>query len=236
MKIISWNMNYWNQKSLHEKAWEYLVNYAAPDIAFLQETIVPEKYVNQTVFLESSTCKDNYKKWGTCIYVNKKLLDICGPLKNVTERFIDENCSYGKQVFVELEYKNTILTLCSLHTNSSDIATIDNHINNIFNDKVLNSRMRNVIIAGDFNADKEMADGTFIKTFNRIKNYYYECCPQKHTQTFFGVSMAERNHYQDDHIFVSNNLSEIVGETFTRNYGKVKNFSDHTILETSLNL
>ena len=96
--------------------------------------------------------------------------------------------------------------------------------------------MRNVIIAGDFNADKEMADGTFIKTFNRIKNYYYECCPKKHTQTFFGVRMAERNHYQDDHIFVSNNLSEIVGETFTWNYGKVKNFSDHTILETSLNL
>ena len=33
MKIISWNMNYWNQKSVHEKAWEYLVNYAAPDIS-----------------------------------------------------------------------------------------------------------------------------------------------------------------------------------------------------------
>ncbi|WP_255811484.1 hypothetical protein [Treponema denticola] len=43
-------MNYWQQKDNHDLAWDYLVNTINPDIALLQETVVPELYKEQTVF------------------------------------------------------------------------------------------------------------------------------------------------------------------------------------------
>ncbi|MGI5084044.1 endonuclease/exonuclease/phosphatase family protein [Treponema putidum] len=242
MKLISWNMNYWQQKDNHDLAWDYLVNTINPDIALLQETVVPELYKEQTVFLESHTCRvQDPIKWGTCVYINKDLLQKSS-FKNVTELYVDnvyvDNESInGKQVFAELMFNNNIFTICSLHTNTSpdDIYSIRNHIEQIFNNKIMNDSISKFIIGGDFNADIEMYKGFFLKTFNSIKAQYHECIP-KYTQTFFGNNMAERNHYQDDHIFVSKDLSNNIGETFSWNYGKVKQYSDHTILEVELNI
>jgi len=124
MKLISWNMNYWQQKDNHDLAWDYLVNTINPDIALLQETVVPELYKEQTVFLESHTCRvQDPIKWGTCVYINKDLLQKSS-FKNVTELYVDnvyvDNESInGKQVFAELMFNNNIFTICSLHTNTS---------------------------------------------------------------------------------------------------------------------
>ena len=74
--------------------------------------------------------------------------------------------------------------------------------------------MSKFIIGGDFNADIEMANGFFLESFNTIKAHYHECIP-KYTQTFFGKNMSERNHYQDDYIFVSKDLSNNINETFS---------------------
>lgn len=238
MKVISWNMNYWQQKSTFELAWDFLVNVVNPDIALLQETVVPESYKNQTVFMASKTCKAaDSIKWGTCIYISNRLLNKCS-LINVAEQYVNMENDNGKQVFAEVKLnKGGTLTLCSLHANTSPdgIYSIKNHIEHMFNEKVMNPVDKKMIIGGDFNADTKMDNGFFIETFNRISLDYHECIPE-YTQTYFGENMFEQNHYQDDHIFVSNDLSESIQETFTWNYGKVKKFSDHTILEVELKL
>ncbi|HRU01719.1 MAG TPA: hypothetical protein P5239_08460 [Victivallales bacterium] len=238
MKLISWNMNYWQQVNTNELAWDYLVNAVSPDIALLQETVVPELYKNQTVFKESNTCRiTDPIKWGTCVYISKDILKE-NSFIDVTEKYVDVENRNGKQVFAELKLKNeNIFTICSLHTNTSPdgIYTIRNHIDQIFNDKIMNANIDKFIIGGDFNADIEMDNGFFLETFNKIKVFYHECMP-KHTQTYFGENMAARNHYQDDHIFISKDLSNNIGETFSWNYGKVKHYSDHTILEVELNI
>lgn len=237
MKLISWNMNYWQQKDTNNLAWDYLVNTINPDIALLQETVVPELYRKQTIFIESNTCKANEAiKWGTCVYISKDILQRSS-FKDITEQYVDIKNRNGKQVFAELTLNNNTFTICSLHTNTSPdgIYSIREHIKQIFNNKILNDSMSKLIIGGDFNADIEMDNGFFLESFNTIKVHYYECIP-KYTQTFFGNNMSERNHYQDDHIFVSKDLSNNISETFSWNYGKVKQYSDHTILEVTLNI
>jgi len=236
MKIVSWNMNYWQQKSTNESAWNYLVSTVNPDIALLQETVVPEKYQHQTVFIESKTCRTTDSiKWGTCVFVNETIL-LNGSFKDVTEKYIKEEDSIGKQVFIEVNLNGREqFTICSLHTNTSPdgIYSIKNHIQKITENLESNNSYKRFIFGGDFNADIEMDNGFFIEVFNRIKINYHECIP-KHTQTYFGANMSERNHYQDDHLFVSKDLSNSINETFSWNYGKLKQYSDHTILETEL--
>jgi hypothetical protein len=230
-------MNYWQQKNTNNFAWDYLVKTINPDIALLQETVVPELYKEQTVFMESNTCRANESvKWGTCVYISKDVLKR-SLLQNITEQYVDIENRNGKQVFAEVSLENNIYTICSLHTNTSPdgIYSIRNHIEQIFNSKILNDNIRKLIIGGDFNADIEMDNGFFLETFNSIKFHYHECIP-KYTQTFFGNNMSEKNHYQDDHIFVSKDLSNNIGEIFSWNYGKVKQYSDHTILEVEINI
>ena len=39
LRILTWNMNHWQKKSMHEKIWKYLDKELAPDIALIQETV-----------------------------------------------------------------------------------------------------------------------------------------------------------------------------------------------------
>ncbi len=230
-------MNYWQQNGTNDQAWDYLTSSVCPDVAFLQETVVPERFTEMAIFHESETCKTTeLPKWGTCLYFSENILKT-GSISDVTDKYIDSEKHKGKQVFVEFESNNgTSITLCSLHTNTSPdgIYTIRSHIESIFNATVLSSKSR-FIIGGDFNADTVMVNGFFSDIFDKIGLHFHECCPV-YSQTFFGANMSEENHYQDDHIFVSKDLSIAVEKTFSWNYGKVKNYSDHTILETKINI
>jgi len=238
MKVISWNMNYWQQPNTNNSAWKYIVEYINPDIALLQETVVPEEYKENVVFLPSCTARKNDPiKWGTCVYVGKNILQN-GNIKNITNEYMDNDSYSGKQVFAEINITpEDKVIVCSLHTNTSPdgIYSIKSHIENIFNSKVLNKDLKNIIIGGDFNADSEMVNKYFKKTFDNIREVFHECEPE-FTQTFFGANMNKENHYQDDHVFLSKDMSSCVEKVFTWNYGIIKNYSDHTILELEISL
>ncbi len=41
MKILIWNLGYWQHSKYHDEAWNYLCNDLRPDLALLQEVRPP---------------------------------------------------------------------------------------------------------------------------------------------------------------------------------------------------
>ena len=42
MRIVSWNMNYWQARKTHARAWDYLRDELRADLALVQEAVPPE--------------------------------------------------------------------------------------------------------------------------------------------------------------------------------------------------
>ena len=93
-------------------------------------------------------------------------------------------------------------------------------------------------MAGDFNGDDSI--DYFKLRHEKLEELNFSECNPQFSQTFFGWNT--NRHLQDDHIFVTKDLKENLSVTTngytsqTWNYGKVKHFSDHTILEIDLKL
>lgn len=235
MKVVTWNMNYWQQAEMSDFAWKFLIEKINPDIALLQETVVPDEYKNEHFIFAKAYGKCD---WGTCIYV-KNGFDI---VDKTTEYFTENKPEYaGKQIVGEIYANGKSLTAVSLHTNTNGDTM--NHIEYIFGNEVLRKK-NNLVIGGDFNADKSMAlSKSFFDNLSSESSSLLECTPE-FTQTYFNWNTSEDTHYQDDHIFISKDLkvkkhinkSGQQFNAFTWNYGKVKRYSDHTVLEINLDL
>ena len=52
MKILTWNLGYWQHSSLHDEAWDYLCNDIKPDMAVLQEVKPPSWVPHHAVLFE----------------------------------------------------------------------------------------------------------------------------------------------------------------------------------------
>src|SRR4051794_21927864 len=69
MRVVSWNMAYWQRRAQWREAWAFLTKELAPDIALLQEAVVPngldyEQFV--TPALEGGTSLKQLA-WGSAI-------------------------------------------------------------------------------------------------------------------------------------------------------------------------
>ena len=63
MKIVTWNLGYWQHAKYHDEAWGYLCNELRPDLALLQE-VKPPSWVSQDALLFEEITRG----WGTAIY------------------------------------------------------------------------------------------------------------------------------------------------------------------------
>jgi endonuclease/exonuclease/phosphatase family metal-dependent hydrolase len=240
-------MNYWWQKHNHKDAWRYLIEDVKPDIALLQEVVVPEEYENQTVFLPSHTSRESSGiQWGTAIYINPQIVVNFDKKKaDRTAEFLPENDFKGKTVVVEIHMKNGgRLFVISLHTDTDnnrakygtpEDTTVKNLRSILYDQDLLRKIESNYIFGGDFNIDKDMYSKCYDATFNDFeKNEMHECLTPA-IQTYFNFNMSPKNHFQDDHLFVHNSMATKVKDCFAWNYGKVKHYSDHTIVEMEFN-
>jgi len=67
MRIITWNMDHWKHKRVHDDAWQWIIDTLDPDIALLQECVPPAwAYENRTV-LFNRVYPESRQKWGTAI-------------------------------------------------------------------------------------------------------------------------------------------------------------------------
>jgi len=257
MKIISWNMDSWKRKETYEDAWWYMTEKVCPDIALLQETIVPEKFIDQTFFHKSYT-SHSYPdlEWGTAVYFNKNTFsDIEKVAEDFTQELLHENIKSdslnftGKTVIAKLNLLDTTsLYIVSIHTDTSNDRSVfgtgeDKTImnldylfktNNLL--QQLKERGNRYVIGGDFNADKEMYDNCYERLFESFKNDgMYECLTPP-IQTFYGWNMSKENHFQDDHLFIPKAMVKPSMKCFAWNYGKIKHLSDHTIVEMEIEI
>jgi len=63
MRVITWNLGYWQHRSRHDEAWAYLRNEIRPDLALLQEVSPPRLCENEYILL-----KVVHGGWGTALY------------------------------------------------------------------------------------------------------------------------------------------------------------------------
>ena len=248
MKIISWNMGFWEFAEWHTAAWDYLIHYVQPDIALLQETAVPERYVPNTVF-RPRRCPSREEKWGTAIYVNPESFSLSNvQLVDETDKFLtaspenSEDCFNGKTVITSVLLKDVCLfNAVSIHTNtntakygSNDDITV-RHLDYLFKTNKLHTKLGSYfIIGGDFNADQTMYENAYSKYFSYLEGEGLHECLKPVTQTFFGWNMSKENHFQDDHVFIPKIMAKQIKKCFAWNYGKIKHLSDHTIVELEL--
>jgi exonuclease III len=257
MRIISWNMDSWKRAETYEDAWRYMVDKVCPDIALLQETIVPDVFKDRTVFHQSYTSRAYPEvPWGTAVYVNKDTFpDFTVESADLTKELLKVNSGLdsddftGKTAIAKLNLPDeSALYIVSIHTDTSsekkDYGTgKDRTIMNLeylFNAnrllEQLEERGNRYVIGGDFNADKEMYSGCYKKLFESFTESGMHECLTPPIQTFYGWYMGKDNHFQDDHLFIPKAMVEPNMKCFAWNYGKIKHLSDHTIVEMEIEI
>jgi len=79
MRVVTWNLDFWQHRAYHNDAWAYLRNEIKPDLALLQEVSPPRLQKNECVLLNVVQ-----ERWGTALYTR----DI--PLEKLTFRTYPE--------------------------------------------------------------------------------------------------------------------------------------------------
>ncbi|MBI5029720.1 MAG: hypothetical protein HZB51_04280 [Chloroflexi bacterium] len=207
IKILTWNIH------RSHRAWEYLLNKICPDIALLQE--VPRNILESEAIIGKAI--DPARPWGSAIWTNG---------------FTVEEIPFGRDpgwvcaAHIKLT-RATSLIAVSIHTKLIGDAKTGTQKNHVFPhlDYIIDDVSRMVagskfIVGGDLNScrliDKYNSPSAYPIPnrhgvfFDRIEsNGYFNCHRKFHPneeQTFFGSGQP----YQDDHLFVSYNLTKHV--------------------------
>ena len=168
MKIATWNMGYWQHKNQAQKAWDYMENVIAPDVALVQEAVPPTKgaYSDHFVWREIG----GHRNWGSGVF-SKGL-----PLQELDF----ENGQKGAVVAAEVTLQDgSILTAVSLYGLidqwSYAITTLHRAVSDLTPLLVGKMGRRRVMIGGDFNAsvqcDEEYGGRSHRIFFERLEDF-----------------------------------------------------------------
>jgi endonuclease/exonuclease/phosphatase family metal-dependent hydrolase len=217
VKVVTWNLGYWQFRAKHDDAWTYLRTTIRPDIAFLQE-VRPPKLMPR----EALVFKQVDRGWGTAIYSRNLPLDEI-PL-----------CSEypGRVAGASLSLENgSRLHLASIHAYSDTpaiprLANVMEEIMEIFSGRA-------AIVGGDLNSARlaetvwpGFGHGPFWERMERSS--LVDCCQRvnmKELQTFFRAN--SKHPFQDDHLFVSRNLASGLKSCDVINTDVTRRVSDH---------
>jgi exonuclease III len=243
MKIVSWNMNQFGRWSKPDLAWDYLLNEMQPDIALLQETILPERYKQNTIFLESYTDLRT-PRWGTAIYINPLTIPFFDSkvAEEKTKDILGDLYELGKTVAAEIRLTDTqSYIFASLHIDTGRYGKIPvqtdwpevDHLMAIFQNSNLGRLNGNFIIGGDLNADP-IAYPEHKPIFDWLQGNSFHECLIGHPNTYFGYKRKAT--IQDDHLFVHSSMANKVVYCKVVDYEKAKSFSDHTVIEMEIDI
>ena len=71
MRLATWNMGYWGHAGTHDAAWRWLLDELSPDIALLQECVVPRWLSKRyTVLFDRAYPHSKRQVWGTALLTN----------------------------------------------------------------------------------------------------------------------------------------------------------------------
>lgn len=227
MKILTWNLGYWQHSSLHDEAWNYLCNDINPDIAFLQEVRPPSWIPHQGLLFKEYT-----RGWGTALFA---------PSLTLQEK--DFSLHPGRVVAASIILgKGLPLFVASIHAPIINDRVFP-HLNEIFAE--LESHLTSIsgVVGGDLNSARlaekvwpGYGHGPFFEHIDR-GDLWVDCYRKSHpteVQTFFRANSS--NPFQDDHIFSSCDLGDRVRAADVINNELTRRVSDHIPLVIEIDL
>jgi hypothetical protein len=233
LRIISWNMNHYGRWGDPSAAWNYLRNIVKPDVALLQEAILP------------SYTDERTPRWGTAIYANPDTVHGFSPVAAaaITKEYLADLTDLGKTVIADITFASGhTYTLVSIHIDTArngrlpivtDWPEVD-HLNALFDAGKLGKLKSNFIIGGDFNADSFAYPVEHKPVFDRLESLGYHECSKEHENTYFGYK--RKSIIQDDHFFIHRAMTKSNLDCTVRDYEEVARFSDHAIIELEIDL
>ena len=217
MRVITWNLGYWQHRSSHDEAWTYLRNEIRPDLALLQEVSFPRLCENEYILL-----KLVHGGWGTALYTRNL------PLEELTFKAYPEHVAAAQ---VESSSGEKVVVV-SVHAPIIRNRVFP-YLDQIFDEIESLVGNRAFIVGGDLNTARlaeevwpEYGHGQFWKRLS--KSIFFDCHRKFHDaeqQTFFRP--GSKHPFQDDHLFVSRGLSKQVRSCNVLNNEATRNFSDH---------
>jgi len=247
MKIISWNINHWQRKHLHQELWDYIDRELNPDIALLQE-VYP--FSEKTGFLGESTRAQQLSKADTYIWRDIDAVRKWGSgvfTKNIPIREVEIKTAYkGALTVAEVKVNNRIITVISLYgilEQGYSITTLHRMFSDLtFLLEGMSGNNRSIILAGDFNAslqfDEQQKGNSHRILFERIQNFglvdvfpYNKANP---VQTWRKENVKTK--WQLDHFFVSEDLVGKIVKAEVLFDANIERLSDHNPMLVEIQL
>lgn len=225
MRVITWNLGYWQHKAFHSEAWTYLRGEIKPDLALLQEFSPPNLEKDENLLF-----KPIYQGWGTALYSRSTKLEEI--------RF---NIYPARVVAAQLRVSRRKIFVISVHAPIIKnrvfpyLAEIFDEIENIVSEQTF-------IIGGDLNTAR-LAESVWPghghgPFFERLRDsVFFDCFRKFHDteqQTFF--RKGGKHPFQDDHLFVSHDLADQVISCDILNNEYIRKFSDHAPIVTEITI
>lgn len=246
LKLVTWNMDFWQKQSHQAEAWKYLLEKVDADVYLVQEARPPEELMGDPNLLWFET---NYERWGTGIYSKKY------HIRHLPVQSVHPGAFVVAEASITDGLKLTIISLYGLfeYVGSDMYSTTTLH--RMLSDLtgVLNGHMggkRKIIFGGDLNAslqwDNEYGGRAHHIFFDRLANFNLENCwrqpdglaqkPDIFVQTL--RHPRSKIPWQNDYFFISKALSpNLKGDGCRALYDEdIERLSDHNPVLIELEL
>jgi hypothetical protein len=149
----------------------------------------------------------------------------------------------GKTVIADISFADgRTCTLVSVHIDTArngrlpivtDWPEVD-HLNALFDAGKLGKLKSNFIIGGDFNADPFAYPVEHKPVFEKLESLGYYECSMEQENTYFGYK--RKSIIQDDHFLIQRRMMDLKPQFIVWDYSEASAFSDHAIIELSIDL
>jgi len=227
VKVITWNLGFWQHKSNHEKAWLYLREQIKPDLALLQEVKPIELRDNECMLF-----RQIIQNWGTALYTrNMPLKELILPTKYS-----------GRTIAATLKIPDgREATAVSIHAPIIN-GRVFPYLSEIFEEIEKAISGKPFIVGGDLNtarlAEKVWPRHGHGPFFERMaQSTFFDCHRKFHDneeQTFF--RNGSKYPFQDDHLFVSRDLAACVKSCNVLDNKITRSLSDHIPVVAEINI
>jgi len=227
MKVMIWNIDC-KKKSDKSKLWDYLDQELHPDILLVQECKeYPSSYQGIGEHIGGT------RLWGSMVLSKKYALE---PI------YIPKHL--GWVVGAKLEIENYSLAIFSVHAKLIDIGRyVVPHLTQIFTDIMMAANdYQYLIIGGDLNASRRYDDVYSNPAQYKHRNFFnwletdlhlVSATGKEERQTMRGNST---HLYQNDHIYVSKNMRELLTNAQVLANDVISQVSDHNPVVAEFNL
>jgi len=252
IKIVTWNMNYWEKKGFHEESWNYFLNEIEADFYLFQES-VPQNSLNNSNLVYKEF-KDKNRNWGTGIYSKKHRLNEENINSHKDGSCVVASANIGAKKpftlislygYFDKKGKNSLPPTHNLHRSISDLF-------NLFNEQY---SKKYIVLGGDFNESlqfdkKYQKEGKRFHSnasrivFERLHDLGLRDCykidnKHKNAEKDFIQTLRSKGSlvpWQNDYLFVNHLLEKHVKKIEVIDNEKVRKFSDHNPVIITLNI